>query len=280
MRIINTQKIIDELKLNLKKEVALMNKKPTLAILQVEGAYQSDIYVRNKIKLADQLGIETKHIMFPKDVEQEEVRQVIILLNRNFDVDGIIVQLPLPDHLNEREILETIAVKKDVDGLTTGQMSLLEINDEKALVPCTASGVLKLIQSQCNIEGKDVVIVNRSHLIGKPLQKVLTNMNATVTLCHSKTKNLDKKTRDADIVITGVGIANKFNAKNFTSWQIIIDCSMNMHDGKLCGDVNVEDLKNLDVSVASGKGHTGPCTVLSLMENTIKACKNNEQTFN
>lgn len=273
MQEINSKKVREEKQKILTEEVSKLERKPRLVIVQVEGDDASTRYVNNKKKLGNEIGIIVEHVLFKSDVTEHHLKEYITFLNDDSEVDGIIVQLPLPSHINEHSVTNTIDYTKDVDGLTEKQMGMLLSNNEKALYPCTALGVVNILESLINVEGLDVVVVNRSHLIGKPLQAMLTNMNATVTVCHSKTKNLKEKMRNADVVITGIGKAEFFDSSYFTDFQIIIDCSMNFKNGKLCGDVNVEDLKCIDSYVASGKGHTGPSTVLSLIENTIKAYK-------
>ena len=277
MKIIESKKIISVIKEDLIRVVDSLNKTPKLAIIQVEGDIASNSYVKNKRKLGAELGIIVQHVLLPSDTKQEDVINITNQLNNDKDTDGIIIQLPLPSHINERVVLDNIAPDKDVDGLGTTQIGYLNTQSFKKLVPCTALGVFIMLQNLTNLKSKDVVIVNRSHLIGKPLQVILTNENATVTLCHSKTKNLREKMNNADIVITGIGKAKYFDKNYFSDGQIIIDCSMNRgDDGELCGDVKVEDLSDLDVEIASGIGHTGLFTVLSLMINTINAKKMKE----
>lgn len=270
MKIINTkeiaQEVKDAIKVTMPKGVV-----PKLVILQVEGDKASDSYVKNKVKLGKELGIEVEHTLLKSDIPQKKLEMIIEHYNADRDVSGIIVQLPLPKHLDERKALDTIDVEKDVDGLGTKQIGRLTTQNGRVMHPCTALGVLNMLIHITELEGKDVVIVNRSNLIGKPLQTMLTDENATVTMCHSKTKNLKEKMQNADIVITGIGKAKFFDKSYFKDGQIIIDCSMNMYEGKLCGDVKVEDLEELDVLVASGTGHTGVMTVLSLMYNTLMA---------
>lgn len=279
MQIIDTKSLIEKQKTALKNEIGTLQDIPSLAIIQVDGISQSDLYVKNKIKLAEEIGVKCNHIKFLKNCSQLEIIQAIHSLNADEKTHGIIVQLPLPKHLNEYEIINSINPCKDVDGLTIVQKGYAEEGDSRALYPCTAMGVVEIIKSQCDIKGLDVVVVNRSSLIGKPLQKMLTNLDATVTLCHSKTKNLQEKMLNADIVITGVGVAKKFNFFWFRDLQVIVDCSMNFDDGKICGDIDVNSLECLDVHIASGKGHTGPFTVLSLMKNTVKASKMLKKSF-
>ena len=270
MKIINTREIAQEVKdairVTMPKGVV-----PKLVILQVEGDKASDSYVKNKVKLGAELGIKVSHVMLKNDTTQDKLERIIEFYNNEDSVNGIIVQLPLPKHLNERKALDKIDVEKDVDGLSTAQIGRLTTENGRLMFPCTALGVLNMLINITELEGKDVVIINRSNLIGKPLQIMLTNENATVTMCHSKTKNLKEKIQNADIVITGIGKAKFFDKSYFKDGQIIIDCSMNVYESKLCGDVKIEDLEELDVLVASGTGHTGVMTVLSLMYNTLMA---------
>lgn len=270
MKIINTKEIAQEVKdairVTMPKGVV-----PKLVILQVEGDKASDSYVKNKVKLGKELGIEVEHTLLKSDISQAKLEMIINHYNADRNTSGIIVQLPLPNHLDERKALDTIDVEKDVDGLGTKQIGRLNTQNGRIMHPCTALGVLNMLINITDLEGKDVVIVNRSNLIGKPLQIMLTNEDATVTMCHSRTKNLKEKMQNADIVITGIGKAKFFDKSYFKDGQIIIDCSMNVYEGKLCGDIKIEDLEELDVLVASGTGHTGVMTVLSLMYNTLMA---------
>ena len=270
MKIINTKEIAQEIKdairVTMPKGVV-----PKLVILQVEGDKASDSYVKNKVKLGKELGIEVEHTLLKSDISQKKLEMIIEHYNADHNTNGIIVQLPLPNHLDERKALDTIDVEKDVDGLGTKQIGRLTTQNGRVMHPCTALGVINMLINITELEGKDVVIVNRSNLIGKPLQIMLTNEDATVTMCHSRTKNLKEKIQNADIVITGIGKAKFFDKSYFKDGQIIIDCSMNVYEGKLCGDVKIEDLEELDVLVASGTGHTGVMTVLSLMYNTLMA---------
>lgn len=270
MKIINTKEIAQEIK-DAIRTIIPKDVETRLVIIQVEGDKASDSYVKNKVKLGAELGIKVSHVMLKNDTTQDKLERIIEFYNNEDSVNGIIVQLPLPKHLNERKALDKIDVEKDVDGLSTAQIGRLTTENGRVMFPCTALGVLIMLINITELEGKDVVIVNRSNLIGKPLQTILTKKNATVTMCHSKTKNLKEKIQNADIVITGIGRAKHFDKNYFRDGQIIIDCSMNVYEGKLCGDVKIEDLEDLDVLIASGTGHTGVMTVLSLMYNTLMA---------
>ena len=275
MKMIDSKAVIEFQKAVLKQITQSFAFKPVLAVIQVEGDSASDRYIRNKIKLGEELGIEVRHILLNNDVEQVEVLKLIDELNDDRNVNGIILQLPIPDHLNKRLLLDRIAPEKDVDGLGAQQIGWLGTNDNKALVPCTAKGVMDLINATVDdITGLDIVIVNCSYLIGIPLQTMLRD-KATVTICHELTENLQKKMRAADIVITGIGQAKYFDRSYTSNGQIIIDCSMNFDEnGKLCGDYDLDSIKSMSVKIASGSGHTGPLTVLSLMYNTIQAFMN------
>ena len=271
-REINTKEIISNVQETIKQLISEKELKPILTIIQVGNRPDSNSYVKNKVKLGAELGVEVRHINLEEDVTEEELLHKVKEVGSG-DTHGLIVQLPLPKHINERTILNSIPVEKDVDGLGMEQIGKLHSNAKGVHYPCTALGVSLIINSLTNVEGKDVVIVNRSNLIGLPLHKILTNQNATVTVCHSKTNNLRNKMRNADIVVTGIGKADYFDCYDFKDGQIIIDCSMNInHEGKLCGDITKDDiLRTLKVDVASGKGHTGPMTVTCLMLNTVYA---------
>ena len=275
MKMIDSKAVIEFQKAVLKQITQSFAFKPVLAVIQIEGDSASDRYIINKIKLGEELRIEVRHILLNNDVEQVEVLELIDELNDDRNVNGIILQLPIPDHLNKRLLLDRIDPEKDVDGLGAQQIGWLGTNDNKALVPCTAKGVMHLINATVDdINGLDIVVVNCSYLIGIPLQTMLRD-RATVTICHELTEDLQEKMRAADIVITGIGQAKYFDRSYTSNGQIIIDCSMNFDEnGKLCGDYDLESLKGMDVLIASGPGHTGPLTVLSLMYNTIQAFMN------
>ena len=272
MEMINSKEIIANEKAKLIDIVKGLNKQPVLAVIQVAGDSASDRYVNNKRKLGAEIGIEVRHILLDNNVTQAEVQYVINELNSNDDVNGIILQLPIPEHLNQRELLDSICPYKDVDGLGAYQLGWLGTKNKCALAPCTAKGVIALLDNvvEEGLVGKDICVVNCSYLIGIPLQTMLRDI-ATVTVCHKLTNDLKNKMRNADIVITGIGCAKFFDRSYVSNEQVIIDCSMNFDNGKLCGDYDLESLKSMDVLIASGAGHTGPMTVLSLMINTVQA---------
>ena len=274
MRMIDSKAVINEQKEKLRKEIKLFSNKPKLVVIQVEGDAASNRYVNNKKKLGEELGLDVCHILLHHNISQHEVCEIIDELNEDKGVNGVILQLPIPEHLNKKALLNRIAPEKDVDGLGVQQIGMLGTKDEGALIPCTAKGVYDLLIANTDtLEGKDIVVVNCSYLIGIPLQTMLRD-TATVTVCHILTKDLKTKMRNADIVVTGIGQAKYFDRSYVSNGQIIIDCSMNFDEnGKLVGDYDLESLKSMDVLIASGPGHTGPLTVLSLMHNTIEAYK-------
>lgn len=263
---------------------------PTLAIVVADGySGPSSIYVNNKKKLGEEIGASVRLIKIKwKDKSPEEIKVNLIYtlgrLNLSADVDGIIVQLPFPE-MTEEEISKLIQPSKDVDGFTMEQKHLLDIGDKNALVPCTAKGVMKIIEHQINsvnleeVEGKTIAIVNRSNLIGKPLSKLALSKNMTPIICHSKSDR--RLLGTADIIVTGCGLRKNFDSADVsTKTQVIVDCSMHKKDGiPGVGDFDKEDvLENCPkVAIASGYGHTGPMTVLALFDNLLIAAKNNNK---
>lgn len=274
MNMINSKEIIANEKAKLIDIVKGFNGTPKLCVIQVEGDSASDKYVNNKKKLGAEIGIDVEHILLANDVSYATLLDTITQKNNDNTVNGIIVQLPLPEHLKqyERIFLDSICPYKDVDGLGAYQLGWLGTKNKCALAPCTAKGVIALLDNvvEEGLVGKDICVVNCSYLIGIPLQTMLRDI-ATVTVCHRLTNDLKNKMRNADIVITGIGCAKFFDRSYVSNGQVIIDCSMNFDNGKLCGDYDLESLKSMDVLIASGPGHTGPFTVLSLIANTVQA---------
>lgn len=271
MNIIDCKSIREEMLVEAREKIASIPKKLKLAIVHVGNDPASEVYVRNKIKTAESVGIAAEIITYPDDVEVAEIKRKLIYLSCDSNYTGIILQLPLPERLKkyERELLDCILWFKDVDGLTSESVGRLW-TDKPCITPATPTGLLRLLPE--DLSGKDVVIVNRSNLIGKPLIKLLLDRNATVKVCHSKTKGLDMDTSNADIVITGVGKAKYFG--DYYIWDNItwIDCGINRDEnGKLCGDVDLDSFLPYDVSVTPVPGGVGILTTSQLMLNVIKA---------
>ena len=246
---------------------------PCLATILVGDNPASAVYVRNKHKASDSIGIKTKDHKLPSETTQDELNHMIDDLNRNDEVHGILVQLPLPNHLDEFATTSRISPLKDVDGLTPQNVGLLSIG-KSILRPCTPSGIMEMFYYyKINLEGKKVVLINRSNLIGKPLYHLLLQNNATVITCHSKTTNLNELCQNADIVITAVGNRTKFKLTSDMIKQdaIVIDVAIFRHEGKLVGDADYDDIIQKASWATPVPGGVGPMTVAMLLKNTVTA---------
>ena len=246
---------------------------PCLATILVGDNSASAVYVRNKHKASDSIGIKTKDHKLPSETTQDDLNNIIDDLNRNDEVHGILVQLPLPNHLDEFATTTRISPLKDVDGLTPQNVGLLSIG-KSILRPCTPSGIMEMFYYyKINLEGKKVVLINRSNLIGKPLYHLLLQNNATVITCHSKTTNLNELCQNADIVITAVGDRTKFKLTSDMIKQdaIVIDVAIFRHEGKLVGDSDYDDIIQKASWATPVPGGVGPMTVAMLLKNTVTA---------
>ena len=246
---------------------------PCLATILVGDNPASAVYVRNKHRASDSIGIKTKDHKLPSETTQEDLNNIIDDLNRNDEVHGILVQLPLPNHLDEFATISRISPLKDVDGLTPQNVGLLSIG-KSILRPCTPSGIMEMFYYyKINLEGKKVVLINRSNLIGKPLYHLLLQNNATVITCHSKTTNLNELCQNADIIITAVGDRTKFKLTSDMIKQdaIVIDVAIFRHDGKLVGDADYDDIIQKASWATPVPGGVGPMTVAMLLKNTVTA---------
>jgi methylenetetrahydrofolate dehydrogenase (NADP+)/methenyltetrahydrofolate cyclohydrolase len=262
-------------KLNeLKHKVSKQKLKPFLVIIEIGSNPASEIYVRNKIKACELIGIENLHIKFEETVKTKEVEKIIISLNNDDKVNGIIIQLPLPIKFNENHIINLVDPKKDVDGLT--DKSLMQIvNKEEKFISCTPKGILTMLKEMdIKLTGKNICLIGRSKLVGLPLMHLLMNRNATVTICHKGTKLLKEHTINADIIITAAGNTKNLITEDMVNkYAIIIDVAINKDEetGKLYGDADYKNLKEKVGYVSPVPGGAGQLTVLSLMENTIDA---------
>ena len=262
-------KIKDELKGNINSYVQT----PILAVITIGDDAASEVYVKNKRKACEYVGMSFLHLDYASCVKEEVVIKKIKQLNKDKSINGIILQLPIPDNFNVSKIINTIDPSKDVDGLTNTQAGKL-IQNEKCLMPCTPKGIMEILKEyKIELEGKHVVIVGRSILVGKPLMLECINKNATVTMCHSKTKDLKSYTKDADIRIVAAGKKHLIDKTMIKKGSIIIDVGINRENGKLFGDVNpnVEEVCGYLTPVPGG---VGPMTVAMLLKNTFEAYKN------
>ena len=246
---------------------------PCLATILVGDNPASAVYVRNKHKASDSIGIKTKDHKLPSETTQDDLNNIIDDLNRNNEAHGILVQLPLPNHLDEFATTSRISPLKDVDGLTPQNVGLLSIG-KSILRPCTPSGIMEMFYYyKINLEGKKVVLINRSNLIGKPLYHLLLQNNATVITCHSKTTNLNELCQNADIIITAVGDRTKFKLTSDMIKQdaIVIDVAIFRHEDKLVGDSDYDDIIQKASWATPVPGGVGPMTVAMLLKNTVTA---------
>ncbi len=246
---------------------------PCLATILVGDNPASAIYVRNKHKACEQVGILTKDLTPSATISQSEINETIDSLNKDHSIHGILVQLPLPQQLNEFETISRISPIKDVDGLTPHNMGLLSMG-KAVLKACTPSGIMEIFDYyNIDLSGKNVVLINRSNLIGKPLYHLLLEKNATVITCHSKTKNLKEISKSADIVITAVGDRKKFvlTADMIKEGAVVIDVAISKNEGKLVGDIDFEEIIKKASYVSPVPGGVGPMTVAMLLKNTVTA---------
>jgi methylenetetrahydrofolate dehydrogenase (NADP+)/methenyltetrahydrofolate cyclohydrolase len=257
---------------NLQKKVSKMEHKPVLVIIQIGENKASTVYINQKIKFGKLLGVPVEFYQLESNVTVEFIQKLIGDFNDDDDIQGIIVQLPLPKKLQkfQFEIIDAIAPEKDVDGLTSTNLKKL-MSNEKGLVPATAKGVCTMLkESHIEIAGKHVVIVGRSVLVGRSLSQLLLNQDATVTVCHSKTKNLASITKNADILITATGCPKLITKNHVSKGQTVIDVGITSTGELLEGDVDFKEVSKIVKHITPVPGGVGPMTVLSLFENLIK----------
>lgn len=272
--ILDGKKLRDKIFESLKAELDKMSEKPTLAVILVGENPASQIYVRNKKKTAEKLGINSLSIEYPADISENELLSKIQELNNDKNITAILVQLPLPEHINKNKIIDAILPQKDVDGLTPYNLGKLFSGEEPYVYPCTPKGILLLLDEyNIELDGKNVVVVGRSNLVGKPVAQMLLKRNATVTMCHSHTKNLSEITKTADIVVSAVG-KNVIGEKMLKSNCVIIDVGIfRDENGKISGDVDFENVSKISAYISPVPGGVGPMTIASLMLNTVELAK-------
>ena len=255
---------------NLKKKT---NKVPGLTVILIGEFAPSQIYVRNKEKNSKEVGINSNVIKYPSDVSEEEVLNKIEELNKDKNISGILVQLPLPDQINKEKVINAIDPLKDVDGFNPVNVGNLA-SGYKAIVPCTPLGCLLLIKKvEKNLSGKHAVIIGRSNLNGKPMAQLLLKENCTVTIVHSKTKNLKNECLKADILVAAVGVPNLVKKDWVKSDAVVIDVGINKVDNKIIGDVNFKEIKDKVRAITPVPGGVGPMTIACLLSNTLECFK-------
>ena len=260
---------------NIKKEIEKNDYKPTLAVILVGDDPASQIYVSVKEKACEKIGIKSLTCRFSSDISNDELYKKIDELNNNDDVDAILVQLPLPKHIDKTEVINRISPEKDVDGFTYYNTARVNMGLKPYCYPCTPKGIIKLLDEyNIQIEGKHVVVVGRSDIVGKPTASMFLNRNATVTVCHSRTKNLSETTKQADILVSAIGKPYFITKDMVKENAVIIDVGISRVDGKLKGDVNFEDVFEKVSHITPVPKGIGPMTIASLMENTLELYKN------
>ncbi len=263
-----SQMVKDELRERVKKEKI----EATLAVIQVGSDPASTVYVGNKKKACEYIGIRSLAFELPEETKEEELLDLVRELNDREDVDGILVQLPLPAHMDEDKVIQTISPKKDVDGFHPQSVGALSIG-QPGFVSCTPAGVIQLLKrSGVEIEGKECVIVGRSNIVGKPMALLMLRENATVTVCHSRTKDLKEVTRRADILIVAIGKPGFITKEYVKEGAVVIDVGIHRGaDNKLCGDVDFEGVEPVASAITPVPGGVGPMTIAMLMSNCVEA---------
>lgn len=261
----------DEIIENIKISVENYQTKPKLAVILVGNNSASEIYVRNKQKKARYLGFESVVIPLPADITEDNLLEHIYILNEDNGINAILVQLPLPEHINQQKIIEAIDPIKDVDGFTSYNFGRLALGYAPYAYPCTPKGIIKLLDRyNIELEGKSVLVAGRSNIVGKPISVLLQRRNATVTMAHSKTKNLKELALNSDVIISAVGCAKLFTADYVKSGAIIVDVGINRTENGLCGDIDFENVKDKASYITPVPGGIGPMTIAMLMENTLE----------
>lgn len=261
----------DEIIENIKISVENYQTKPKLAVILVGNNSASEIYVRNKQKKARYLGFESVVIPLSSDITEENLLEHIYILNEDNGINAVLVQLPLPEHINQQKIIEAIDPIKDVDGFTSYNFGRLALGYAPYAYPCTPKGIIKLLDRyNIELEGKNVLVAGRSNIVGKPISVLLQRRDATVTMAHSKTKNLKELALNSDVIISAVGCAKLFTADYIKSGAIIVDVGINRTENGLCGDIDFENVKDKASYITPVPGGIGPMTIAMLMENTLE----------
>ena len=276
-KILSGKEVSARIKEKLKAEVAALTEKgvtPGLAVVIVGNDPASKVYVGRKEAMCAELGMYSEKYALPEDTAQSELLALIEKLNSDPNIHGILVQLPLPEQLDEKAVIAAIAPQKDVDAFHPVNVGKIMIGDYD-FVPCTPAGIMELIaESGVEVEGKNCVVIGRSNIVGKPMSMLLLHKNGTVTICHSRTKNLAEITRNADILVAAVGRAHFVTADMVKPGAVVIDVGMNrLEDGKLVGDVDFDAVEPIAAAITPVPGGVGPMTISMLMRNTLTAAK-------
>ena len=276
-QLINGKELAFKIRQDLKSEVEEVKQKginPKLAVIMVGNDKASEVYVRNKSKACEEVGIEFEEFLLDENTKMEELLNLINELNNRNDVHGILLQSPIPKHLDIRSAFDTIDYRKDVDGFNPINVGKLLIGED-GFISCTPYGVIKMLEEyDIEIDGKHVVVVGRSNIVGKPVSQCLLNKNATVTICHSRTTNLSEITKQADILVVAIGRPRFVTKDMVKDGAVVIDVGINRNDeGKLIGDVDFEEIEKIASYITPVPGGVGPMTIAMLMNNVVKAAR-------
>ena len=278
MQIIDGKKVSAEVKEQVRQETLRLKEEhgvtPGLAVVIVGDDPASRVYVNNKKKACELVGFRSEEYALPASATQEELLDLVHKLNEKEDINGILVQLPLPKHLDDKAVIEAINPVKDVDAFHAVNVGKIMLG-EYDFLPCTPAGVMEMLHSySIPVEGRECVVIGRSNIVGKPMGMLLLHENGTVTICHSRTKNLKEVCARADILVAAVGIPKFVKADMVKEGAVVIDVGMDRDEnGKLCGDVDFENVKDKCSFITPVPGGVGPMTIATLMKNTIKACR-------
>lgn len=276
-QLIDGKELAKKIRKDLKKEVLNLKEKgvnPKLAVIMVGNDPGSTVYVRNKSKACEKTGIEFEEFLFDENTSEEELLEVIKKLNNDSTINGILLQSPVPKHIDINKAFRTISPEKDVDGFNPINVGNLTIGED-AFISCTPYGVIKMFEEyNIQLEGKNAVILGRSNIVGKPMIQCMLNKNSTVTVCHSRTKNIDEITRNADIIISAIGKPKFLKGDMVKEGSVVIDVGINrLDDGSIVGDVDFDEVSKKTSYITPVPGGVGPMTIAMLLNNVVKATK-------
>ena len=269
-----SEKILKEIEQEHSELEKKAGRKAGLAVIIVGENPASQIYVRNKIRACERIGFHSETIRFDENISEESLLLEIEKLNNNSNIDGILVQLPIPRHIDGLKVINAISAEKDVDGFHTTNIGKMMIGDETGFLPCTPAGVIRMFEEyNIDLEGKDVLVIGQSNIVGKPMTLLLIKKRATVQVCNSKTKNLSEKLQKADVVVAAAGSPKLVKTTDVKEGVVVIDVGINRVDGKLCGDVAFEEVSKKASFITPVPGGVGPMTIAMLIKNTFKSYK-------
>ena len=272
-QLIDGKAIAQQVESEVRDALAKLPYKPSLVAIRVGNDPASELYVRNKARKAHELGLRGTELIFDVSMSETQLLAQVEKLNRDDDVDGILVQLPLPPQIDSKKVIKAVDPRKDVDGFHPMNVGLLHLG-QRSLVPCTPAGVMRLIASTgVAIEGARAVVIGRSDIVGKPVAALLLQQNATVTICHSKTRKLAEVAREADILVAAIGKPRFVTADMVKRDAVVIDVGINRVDGKLMGDVDFQNARDVASWITPVPGGVGPMTIAMLMSNTVTAAR-------